>query len=194
MRNRMRLTVDNEKLEIVNSALVISNSKFTGGGMKIAPMADTRDGKVDLVVFQEVDRRDILSIFARVFKGTHVGHPQGQDLSRRRSRHRQRSPGNAHGRRRAAGPHAAAPEGAAGRTGHPGMKKAVRLAFSLLIWGVGWVWFSLGGLFLLLIGIFRAGGLFESWLKGLCRSLVWICGIRITVSGKENFTPANNIF
>jgi len=76
MRNRMQLTVDGEKLEIVNSALVVSNSKFTGGGMKIAPMADTRDGKVDLVVFQEVDRRDILNIFARVFKGTHVGHPK----------------------------------------------------------------------------------------------------------------------
>jgi len=69
------------------------------------------------------------------------------------------------------------------------MKKAARLALSLLIWGVGWIWFSLGGLFLLLIGIFRAGAFFESWLKGLCRSLVWLCGIRITVSGKENLAP-----
>jgi diacylglycerol kinase (ATP) len=76
MRNRMLLEVDGEKLEIVDSALVISNSKFTGGGMKIAPMADTGDGKVDLVIFQEVGRRDILNIFARVFKGTHVGHPK----------------------------------------------------------------------------------------------------------------------
>ncbi|MDD8013417.1 MAG: lysophospholipid acyltransferase family protein [Acidobacteriota bacterium] len=69
------------------------------------------------------------------------------------------------------------------------MKKAAALARSLLIWGAGWVWFSLGGLCLLLIGIFRAGAFFESWLKGLCRSLVWICGIRVTVSGKENFSP-----
>ena len=76
MRNRMLLEADGRKLEIIDSALVISNSKFTGGGMKIAPMADTRDGQVDLVVFQEVDRRDILNIFARVFKGTHVGHPK----------------------------------------------------------------------------------------------------------------------
>ena len=38
------------------------------------------------------------------------------------------------------------------------MKKAASFALSLLIWGVGWIWFSLGGLFLLLIGIFRAGG------------------------------------
>jgi diacylglycerol kinase (ATP) len=74
MRNRMQLTVDGEKSEIVNSALVISNSKYTGGNMKIAPMADTQDGKVDMVIFQGVNRRDILNIFLRVFKGTHVGH------------------------------------------------------------------------------------------------------------------------
>ena len=44
--------------------------------MKIAPMADTQDGLVDMVIFQEVNRRDILNIFSRVFKGTHVGHPK----------------------------------------------------------------------------------------------------------------------
>jgi len=76
MRNRMLLTVDGEKMEIADSALVISNSKFTGGGMKIAPMADTQDGKVDMVIFAGVNRRDILHIFSRIFKGTHVTHPR----------------------------------------------------------------------------------------------------------------------
>ena len=76
MNNRMRLTVDGEMMEIVDSALVISNSKFTGGGMKIAPMADTQDGRVDVVIFQGVNRRDILSILSRVFKGTHIDHPK----------------------------------------------------------------------------------------------------------------------
>ncbi|HEX7502945.1 MAG TPA: lysophospholipid acyltransferase family protein [Acidobacteriota bacterium] len=69
------------------------------------------------------------------------------------------------------------------------MKKAAAIALSLLIWCAGWIWFSLGALFLLLIGIFRTGAFFETWLKGLCRSLVWICGIRISVAGKENFDP-----
>jgi len=76
MHNRLRLTVDGGELEIADSALVVSNSKFTGGAMKIAPMADTQDGKADLVIFQEVGRLDILNIFARVFKGTHVSHPK----------------------------------------------------------------------------------------------------------------------
>jgi 1-acyl-sn-glycerol-3-phosphate acyltransferase len=67
------------------------------------------------------------------------------------------------------------------------MKRAAATALSLLIWGAGWIWFSCGALILLLIGVFRAGVFFETWLKGLCRSLVWICGIRVTVSGRENF-------
>jgi 1-acyl-sn-glycerol-3-phosphate acyltransferase len=67
------------------------------------------------------------------------------------------------------------------------MKKAASAALSLLIWCVGWIWFFFGALFLLLIGVFRAGSFFETWLKGLCRSLVWICGILVTVSGRENF-------
>jgi diacylglycerol kinase family enzyme len=80
MRNRMQITVGGEKMEIVNSALVIANSKFTGGKMKIAPMADTQDGKVDMVIFEGVNRRDIISIFARVFSGTHITHPRVKTL------------------------------------------------------------------------------------------------------------------
>jgi YegS/Rv2252/BmrU family lipid kinase len=76
MHNRMMVKVDNHSFELENSALVINNSKFTGGEMKIAPMADTADGKVDMIVFNHVNRRDILSIFANVFKGKHVDHPR----------------------------------------------------------------------------------------------------------------------
>ncbi len=76
MANRLAITVDGVTHELENSALVISNSKYTGGAMKIAPMAETADGKVDMVVFDRVNRRDIVSIFANIFKGTHVDHPK----------------------------------------------------------------------------------------------------------------------
>lgn len=69
------------------------------------------------------------------------------------------------------------------------MKKAAASALSLLIWFVATVWFFLGALGVLLIGIFRAGSFFEAWVKGLCRSVVWICGIRVMVRGYENYQP-----
>ncbi len=76
MNNRMTVKVDDRSFEFKNSALVISNSKFTGGEMKIAPMADTADGKVDMIVFNGVNRRDVIAIFANVFKGKHIDHPK----------------------------------------------------------------------------------------------------------------------
>ena len=81
MNNQMTITIDGQPFEINNSALVFSNSKYTGDGMKIAPMADTSDGKVDMVLFQQVNRREIIDIFLKVFKGTHVLHPKVKTFS-----------------------------------------------------------------------------------------------------------------
>jgi len=76
MSNRITIKPDGLKREVSDSALVVSNSKFTGGKMKIAPAADTADGKADLVVFRGVNRREILAVFSRVFSGKHVAHPK----------------------------------------------------------------------------------------------------------------------
>ncbi len=76
MNNRLTVTVDGSRRELTNSALVISNSKYTGGEMKIAPTADTGDGKVDIVIFNRVNRREIVDIFRKVFNGSHIEHPK----------------------------------------------------------------------------------------------------------------------
>jgi YegS/Rv2252/BmrU family lipid kinase len=76
MNNRIDIEADGRRWTIDDSALVISNSKFTGGKMKIAPDADTADGRADIVVFRGVNRREIIAIFKRVFSGTHTGHPK----------------------------------------------------------------------------------------------------------------------
>jgi len=76
MNNRMDIEADGKKWTVRDSAMVISNSKFTGGRMKIAPDADPSDGRADLVIFREVNRREIVDIFRKVFSGTHTGHPK----------------------------------------------------------------------------------------------------------------------
>jgi diacylglycerol kinase (ATP) len=76
MDNRIEIAADGRRLDVSDSALVISNSKFTGGSMKIAPGADVSDGKADLVLFNGVNRREIVSIFRGVFSGSHTGHPK----------------------------------------------------------------------------------------------------------------------
>jgi diacylglycerol kinase (ATP) len=76
MANRITIEADGRRFNVKDSALVISNSKFTGGKMKIAPTADTSDGKADLVLFNGVNRRQIVAIFAGVFSGKHAAHPK----------------------------------------------------------------------------------------------------------------------
>ena len=76
MNNRITIEADGRRFNVKDSALVISNSKFTGGKMKIAPAADTSDGKADIVLFNGVNRRQIVAIFAGVFSGKHASHPK----------------------------------------------------------------------------------------------------------------------
>jgi YegS/Rv2252/BmrU family lipid kinase len=76
MSNRITIEADGRRLEVPNSALVISNSKFTGGKMKIAPPAATSDGKADIILFNGVNRREIVAIFSGVFSGKHMAHPR----------------------------------------------------------------------------------------------------------------------
>ncbi len=76
MANRITIEADGRRLEVSDSALVVSNSKYTGGKMKIAPSADPSDGRADIILFNGVNRREIVSIFAGVFSGEHMAHPK----------------------------------------------------------------------------------------------------------------------
>jgi diacylglycerol kinase (ATP) len=76
MSNRIVIEADGRRSDVADSALVVSNSKFTGGQMKIAPAADTSDGRADIVLFNGVNRRQIVAIFAGVFSGKHAAHPK----------------------------------------------------------------------------------------------------------------------
>ena len=75
MSNRIAVEADGRKLDLVDSALVISNSKYTGGKMMNAPKAETSDGRADLVVFDRPNRREMVGIFSGVFSGKHLAHP-----------------------------------------------------------------------------------------------------------------------
>jgi diacylglycerol kinase (ATP) len=76
LRNGMRIETPLLQGDYPKSALVICNSKYTGGKMMIAPNADTSDGRADLVIFRDAGRRDIVNIFRGVFSGNHAAHPK----------------------------------------------------------------------------------------------------------------------
>jgi diacylglycerol kinase (ATP) len=68
------ITLNNEK-KIVHAMLaLVANGVSYGGGMKISPHSSYIDGKLDLLYVEPVSRLTLLSIFPRVFSGTHINH------------------------------------------------------------------------------------------------------------------------
>ena len=55
--------------------LSFNNSKFTGGTMMIAPLADTADGLVEFVRWGPIGRLELVRNFPRLYDGSHINHP-----------------------------------------------------------------------------------------------------------------------
>ncbi|MFB3127870.1 MAG: diacylglycerol kinase family protein [Candidatus Acidiferrales bacterium] len=55
--------------------LSFNNSKFTGGTMMIAPLADTADGLVEFVRWGPIGRLGLVRNFPRLYDGSHINHP-----------------------------------------------------------------------------------------------------------------------
>jgi len=62
-------------LKIKSMLVAVANGSSYGGGMKILPNASFRDGLLDLLYVDPVSKLTLLSIFPRVFRGTHTKHP-----------------------------------------------------------------------------------------------------------------------
>ncbi|MFE6462066.1 diacylglycerol kinase family protein [Streptomyces cinereoruber] len=72
-----RLTLDGGRTVEVDATLVaVGNGTSYGGGMRICAGARTDDGLLDVTVVGDCDRTTLLKVFPRVYKGTHLDHPE----------------------------------------------------------------------------------------------------------------------
>ncbi len=82
---RVRLTVDDVYDEtLALSTAAIANGRFFGGGMMIAPNADTADGLFDVVVIAETKTRAMVARMNDIYVGKHVDHPNVRVIRGRR--------------------------------------------------------------------------------------------------------------
>ncbi|MFC8588944.1 diacylglycerol kinase family protein [Streptomyces sp. NPDC057217] len=71
-----RLTLDDGRVVEVDATLVaVGNGTSYGGGMRICADARTDDGLLDVTVVGDCDRTTLIKVFPRVYKGTHLDHP-----------------------------------------------------------------------------------------------------------------------
>jgi len=65
---------EEERHRVLNVA--VANGNYCGGGMRIAPEAKLDDKLLDVVVFGDMSKFEILKEFPTVYKGTHINHPK----------------------------------------------------------------------------------------------------------------------
>lgn len=57
-------------------SVVVANGRYFGGGMHIAPEASLDDGLFDMIIVGDFGKIELLRIFPRVYKGTHLTYPK----------------------------------------------------------------------------------------------------------------------
>jgi diacylglycerol kinase (ATP) len=55
--------------------VAVGNLPAYGGGMRICHGAVPDDGLLDVVVVHRISRPELLRVFPKVYKGTHLAHP-----------------------------------------------------------------------------------------------------------------------
>ena len=78
---RMRLfpveiVLDDQEVRVDCTSIMVLNTAFTGGGLKMAPDARVDDGLFDVVVIDSIGKVSLMVNFPRVYSGTHLEHPR----------------------------------------------------------------------------------------------------------------------
>jgi len=68
----LAMTLDGTVRELEASLVAVANTRYFGGGMKVAPEADPRDGLLDVVVLTPASRLRFATLLPTVFSGKHV--------------------------------------------------------------------------------------------------------------------------
>jgi diacylglycerol kinase (ATP) len=74
-QSRFSITVDGQEETVNCNFITISNSRFTGGSMLMAPPLHVNDGNLFMVCPSIPTRAGLLQLFPKIFTGTHIDNP-----------------------------------------------------------------------------------------------------------------------
>lgn len=69
---RMRISIDGRTHERPFTMINVGNSQYTGGNMRISPLSQVDDGFFDLLLAERMTRLQLIRVFPRIFRGTHL--------------------------------------------------------------------------------------------------------------------------
>jgi YegS/Rv2252/BmrU family lipid kinase len=79
--NKLFIEIDGKKFEREVMLAAIINSPYSGGGMKFVPYAKPYDSKLHLFLVKQISKLELIKVFPKVYKGTHMNHNAVEILS-----------------------------------------------------------------------------------------------------------------
>jgi diacylglycerol kinase (ATP) len=76
----VKVLVDGEERSATMHDVIVANGRFLAGGMMICPDAEPDDGLFDVLLIGDVSKRDLLTTFPKLYRGTHLPHPKAELL------------------------------------------------------------------------------------------------------------------
>ena len=70
------LQLDEREVQLEAMLVAVGNGPSFGGGLRITQGAVLDDGLLDVVVIKPITKPDLVRTYPKLFKGTHVHHPQ----------------------------------------------------------------------------------------------------------------------
>lgn len=71
----LQMVLNGKTYEVENTYVTISNSKYAGGKMLLAPRAKVDDALLDVVLVNKVGRLKLLKTFPKIFDGSYIESP-----------------------------------------------------------------------------------------------------------------------
>jgi diacylglycerol kinase (ATP) len=70
------LQIDDRQIELDAMLVAVGNGPSFGGGLRITEGALLDDGMLDVVIIKPMSKPGLIRTYPKLFKGTHVNHPQ----------------------------------------------------------------------------------------------------------------------
>jgi diacylglycerol kinase (ATP) len=76
----VEVSVDGEERSGTMHDVIVANGRYLAGGMKICPDAEPDDGFFDVLMIGDVTKRELVTVFHKLYRGTHLPHPKAELL------------------------------------------------------------------------------------------------------------------
>jgi diacylglycerol kinase (ATP) len=75
--------VDGERRQGLMEDVLVANTEYHNGGMRLCPNARPDDGLFDVLLIGDVTRRELVAVLPKLYRGTHLPHPKAELLQGR---------------------------------------------------------------------------------------------------------------